>query len=133
MKLDTIKIKGGHELIIKGIQIRVTYDEILVGEPELEDNIRIYDRLDVPANWYVRKCVYSMKSFNLYKKKFLPYTVYIWVSSHKSVNDPKKKFDGSELVIIGTIDCINNFSVQELIEDVIKDFDWEKYAFNINI
>lgn len=131
MKQDTIKIKGGHELIIKGIQIRVTYDEILVGAPELEDNIRIYDRLDVPANWYVRKCVYSMKSFNLDKKKFLPYTVYVWVSSHKSVNDPKKQFDGSELVIIGTIASINNFSVQELIEDVLKDFDWEKYAINI--
>lgn len=128
---DTITIKGGYELIIKGIQIRVTYDEILVGEPELEDNIRIYDRLDVPANWYVRKCVYSIKSFDLDKKKFLPYTVYVWVSSHKSVNDPKKKFDGSELVIIGTIDSINNFSVQELIEDVLKDFDWEKYAINI--
>lgn len=133
MKQDTITIKGGHELIIKGIQIRVTYDEILVGAPELEDNIRIYDRLDVPANWYVRKCVYSMKSFNLDKKKFLPYTVYVWVSSHKSVNDPKKKFDGSELVIIGTIDSINNFSVQELIKDVLKDFDWEKYAKNIKI
>lgn len=131
MKQDTIKIKGGHELIIKGIQIRMTYDEILVGAPELEDNIRIYDRLDVPANWYVRKCVYSIKSFDLDKKKFLPYTVYVWVSSHKSVNDPKKKFDGSELVIIGTIDSINNFSVQELIEDVLKDFDWEKYAINI--
>ncbi len=131
MKQDTIKIKGGYELIIKGIQIRMTYDEILVGAPELEDNIRIYDRLDVPANWYVRKCVYSMKSFNLDKKKFLPYTVYVWVSSHKSVNDPKKQFDGSELVIIGTIDSINNFSVQELIKDVLKDFDWEKYAINI--
>ena len=133
MKQDTITIKGGYELIIKGIQIRVTYDEILVGEPELEDNIRIYDRLDVPANWYVRKCVYSMKSFNLDKKKFLPYTVYVWVSSHKSVNDPKKQFDGSELVIIGTIYSINNFSVQELIKDVLKDFDWEKYAINIRL
>jgi hypothetical protein len=49
------------------------------------------------------------------------------------VNDPKKKFDGSELVIIGTIDSINNFSVSELIEDVLKDFDWEKYAMNIKI
>jgi hypothetical protein len=133
MKQDTIKIKGGHELIIKGIQIRETYDEILVGEPELEDNIRIYDRLDVPANWYVQKCVYSKKSFDLDKKKFLPYTVYVWVSSHKSVNDPKKQFDGSELVIIGTIDSINNFYVQELIEDVIKDFDWEKCAVNYRL
>jgi hypothetical protein len=131
MKNEVIKLNGGHELTIRGIQIETTYAEILAGEPTLEDNIRIYDSLDVPSNWYTRKCVFSMKSFDLDKKKFLPYTVYVWLESHKSVNDPKKKFDGSELVIIGTIDSINNFCVQELIKDVLKDFDWEKYAINI--
>ena len=130
MKQDSIKLKSGHELTIKGIQIKETYGEILVGEPELEDNIRIYDRLDVPANWYVRKCVFSTKSFDLDKMKFLPFTVFIWLESHKSVNDPDDVFDGSELVIIGTIKSIINFSVSELIEEVIKDFDWEKYAIN---
>ena len=133
MKQDAIKINGGHELIIKGIQIMETYGEILIGEPELEDNIRIYDRLDVPANWHVRKCVYSTKSFDLDKKKFLPYTVYVWLESHKSVNDPNKKYDGSELVIIGTVKSIINFSVSELIEDVLTDFHWEKYAMNFKI
>jgi hypothetical protein len=133
MKNEIIKLNSGHELTIRGIQIINTYDEILVGEPTLEDNVRIYDRLDVPANWYVRKCVFSMKSFDLDKKKFLPYTVHVWLESHKSVNDPKNQFDGSELVIIGTIDSINNFCVKELIEDVLKDFDWEKYALNIKI
>ena len=133
MKNETIKLKSGHELTIRGIQILQTYSDILVGEPELEDNIRIYANLDVPANWNTRKCVFSMKSFDLDKKKFLPYTVYVWLESHKSVNDPKNEFDGSELVIIGTIDSINNFCVKELIEDVLKDFDWEKYAVNIKI
>lgn len=133
MKNETIKLKNGHKLTIRGIQILHTYDEILVGEPTLEDNTRIYDRLDVPANWYVRKCVYSVKSFNLEIKKFLPYTVYVWLESHKSVLDPKNQFDMSELVIIGTIDSINNFCVKELIDDVLKDFDWDKYAMNIKI
>lgn len=133
MKNEVIKMKGGHELTIRGIQIQLTYEEILAGEPTLEDNIRIYDSLDVPVNWYVKKCVFSKKSFDLDKKKFLPYTVYVWLESHKSVNDPKNQFDMSELVVIGTIESITNFSVQELIDDVIKDFDWEKYAFNINI
>lgn len=133
MKNETIKLNGGHELTIRGIQIETTYAEILAGEPTLEDNIRIYDSLDVPPNWYARKCVFSMKSFNLDKKKFLPYTVYVWLESHKSVNDPKNQFDMSELVVIGTIESINNFCVKELIEDVIKDFDWEVYAMNILI
>lgn len=132
MKNEVIKLKSGHELTINGIQIQKTYNEILVGEPSLEDNVRIYNSLDVPVNWYVRKCVFSKKSFDLDKKKFEPYTVYVWVESHKSVNDPKNKFDGSELVIIGTIESMINFSVQELVKDVIKDFDWEKYANNFN-
>ena len=131
MKNEVIKLKSGHELTIKGIQIKKTYDEILVGEPSLEDNVRIYNCLDVPSNWYVRKCVFSKKSFDLDKKKFEPYTVYVWVESHKSVNDQKKEFDGSELVIIGTIKDLIIFSVEMLIEDVLIDFEWEKYAFNI--
>ena len=132
MKNEVIKLKSGHELTINGIQIQKTYNEILVGEPSLEDNVRIYNNLDVPVNWYVRKCVFSKKSFNLDKKRFEPYTLWVWVESNKSVNDPKKKFDGSELVIIGTVDSMIDFSVKELVEDVIKDFDWEKYASNFN-
>ena len=131
MKNEVIKLKSGHELTINGIQIQKTYNEILVGEPSLEDNVRIYNSLDVPSNWYVRKCVFSKKSFDLDKKKFEPYTIYVWVESHKSVNDQKKEFDGSELVIIGTIKDMIIFSVEMLIEDVLIDFEWEKYAFNI--
>ncbi len=133
MKNEVIKLKSGHELTIRGIQIETTYAEILAGEPTLEDNIRIYDSLDVPPNWYARKCVFSMKSFGLDKKKFAPFIVYVWVESHKSVDDPNNQFDMSELVIIGTINSINNFCVKELINDVLKDFDWEKYAVNIEI
>ena len=131
MKNEVIKLKSGHELTINGIQIQKTYNEILVGEPSVEDNVRIYNSLDVPSNWYVRKCVFSKKSFDLDKKKFEPYTIYVWVESHKSVNDQKKEFDGSELVIIGTIKDMIIFSVEMLIEDVLIDFEWEKYAFNI--
>jgi hypothetical protein len=132
MKNEIIKLNSGHELTIKGIQIKATYDEILVGEPSLEDNVRIYNRLDVPSDWYLRKCVFSKKSFNLDKKRFEPYTLWVWAESNKSVNDPKKKFDGSELVIIGTVNSMIDFSVKKLVEDVIKDFDWEKYAKNFN-
>lgn len=133
MKNQIIKLNSGHDLTIKGIQIKATYNEILVGEPSLEDNVRIYNSLDVPSNWYVRKCVFSKKSFDLDKKKFEPYTIFVWVESQKSVNDPKIEFDGSELVIIGTIKDLHSFSVEMLIEDAILDFDWEKYAINVKI
>lgn len=132
MKNEVIKLKSGHELTINGIQIQKTYNEILVGEPSLEDNVRIYNSLDVPVNWYVRKCVFSKKNFDLEKKRYEPYTLYVWVESNKSVNDPTNEFDGSELVIIGTVDSMIDFSVKELVEEIIKDFEWDKYASNFN-
>lgn len=49
------------------------------------------------------------------------------------MHDLEKKFDGSKWFSISTIDCINNFSVQKLIEDVLKFIGQEKYALNINI
>lgn len=130
MKNEVIKLNSGCELTIKGIQIQKTYNEILVGDVTLEDNVRIYNNLDVPPNWYARKCVFSKKSFDLEKKKFEPYTVFIWLESQKSVNDPNNKFDGSELVIISTVKDLFSFSFEILIQENIMDFDWEKYAVN---
>jgi hypothetical protein len=130
MKDEAIKLKSGLDLNIRGIQILCTYDEIIVGEPTVENNIKIFNRLDVPSHWSVRKCVVSVQSFDVNKKKILPYTIYVWLDSNKIVDEHKHHFDGSELVLISTI---KNFCVKELIEDVLKDFDWEKYAMNIKI
>jgi hypothetical protein len=63
-------------------------------------------------------------------KTFKPYTVFLWLSSDKSVNDPQNKFDGSEVVIVWTIEDLFTFSVNSLIDDGIKEFDWEKSAKN---
>jgi hypothetical protein len=59
--------------------------------------------------------------------------VFLWLSSDKSVNDPQNKFDGSEVVIVWTIDDLFMFSINSLIEEGIKDIDWENYAHNIFI
>lgn len=133
MKKDIIKLECGHEVEVIAIDISRTYGEFLVGEPRFEDNIYVYENLKAPNHWGIRKTVKNTESFDLDLKHFKKYTIYLWLASNKSVNDPKKKFDGSELVIIGTFDSINNFSVPELIEDVLKDFDWEKYAINIRL
>jgi hypothetical protein len=42
-------------------------------------------------------------------------------------------FDGTEIVIVWTIDDLFKFSINSLIEEGIKDIDWENYAHNIFI
>lgn len=133
MKNQTIKLNCGHEVEVIAIDIRRTYGEILDGSPSFEDNFHVYENLKAPEHWGKRKTVYNKESFSLDLELFKPYTIYIWLSSHKSVNDPKNKFDGSEVVVVWTIDDMLSFSINSLIEDGIKDFDWENCAENFSI
>lgn len=130
MKKQTIKLDCGHEVEVIAIDIRRTYGEFLAGEPTLEDNIYVIENLKVPEQWGKRKTIKYMDSFDLNMKTFKPYTVFLWLSSDKSVNDPQNKFDGSEVVIVWTIEDLFTFSVNSLIEDGIKGFDWENNSEN---
>jgi hypothetical protein len=130
MKNQTIKLDCGHEVEVIAIDIRRTYGEFLAGEPTFEDNIYVIENLKVPEHWGKRKTVKYTDNFNLNLKTFKPYTVFLWLSSDKSVNDPQNKFDGSEVVIVWTIDDLFSFSVNSLIEDGFKVFDWENHARN---
>jgi len=130
MKNQTIKLDCGYEIEVIAIDIRRTYVEFLVGCPRFEDNVYVYENLKVPEEWGKRKTVMNMESFNLELKRFKPYTVFMWLSSNKSMNDPQKKFDGSEVVVAWTIDDLFSFSVNSLIDDGIKEFDWEGNAEN---
>ena len=133
MKKQTIKLDCGYEVEIIAIDIRRTYGEFLAGEPTLEDNIYVIENLKVPEHWGKRKTIKYMDSFNLNMRTFKPYTVFLWLSSDKSVNDPQNKFDGSEVVIVWTIEDLFTFSVNSLIADGIKGFDWKSVAINTNI
>ena len=133
MKKQTIKLDCGHVVEVIAIDIKRTYGEFLAGEPTLEDNIYIIENLKVPEHWGKRRTVKYMNSFDLNLKTFKPYTVFLWLSSDKSVNDPQNKFDGSEIVIVWTIDDLFTFSVNSLIEDGIKGFDWENYSVNTQL
>lgn len=133
MKKQTIKLDCGHEVEIIAIDIRRTYGEFLAGEPTLEDNIYVIENLKVPEHWGKRKTIKYRDSFDLNMKTFKSYTVFLWLSSDKSVNDPQNKFDGSEVVIVWTIDDLFTFSVNSLIEDGIKGFDWVNHAINTSI
>lgn len=133
MKKQTINLDRGHEVEVIAIDIRRTYGEFLAGEPTFEDNIYVIENLKAPEHWGKRKTVKYMDSFNLDLKTFKPYTVFLWLSSDKSVNDPQNKFDGSEVVIVWTIEDLFTFSVNSLIADGIKSFDWENHAINTQL
>ena len=133
MKKQTIKLDCGHVVEVIAIDIRRTYGEFLAGEPTLEDNINVVENLKVPEHWGKRKTVKYLDSFNLDLKTFKPHTVFLWLSSDKSVNDPQNKFDGSEVVIVWTIEDLFTFSVNSLIADGIKSFDWENHAINTQL
>ena len=130
MKNQTIKLDCGHEVEVIAINIRRTYGEFLAGQPTFEDNIYVIENLKVPEHWGNRKTIRYLDSFDLNVKTFKPYTVFLWLSSDKSVNDPQNKFDGSEVVIVWTIEDLFTFSVNSLIEDGIKGFDWENNSEN---
>lgn len=133
MKKDTIKLDCGQKVEVMAIDIRRTYGEFLAGEPTFEDNIYVVENLKAPEHWGKRKTVKYMDSFDLNLKRFKPYTVFLWLSSNKSVNDPQNKFDGSEVVAVWTIDDLFTFSVNSLIDDGIKGFDWKSVAINTSI
>ena len=133
MKNQTIKLDCGHEVEVIAINIRRTYGEFLAGQPTFEDNIYVIENLKVPEHWGNRKTIRYLDSFDLNVKTFKPYTVFLWLSSDKSVNDPQNKFDGSEVVIVWTIEDLFTFSVNSLIEDGIKGFDWENYSVNLSL
>jgi hypothetical protein len=130
MKKQTIKLDCGHEVEVIAIDIRRTYGEFLAGQPTFEDNIYVVENLKAPEHWGKRRTVKYMDSFNLDLNTFKPYTVFLWLSSNKSVNDPQNKFDGSEVVVVWTIDDLFSFSVNSLIDDGVKEFDWGKYGDN---
>lgn len=133
MNNEVIKLKNGHEVEVIAIDISRTYGEFLAGEPSFEDNFHIYENLKAPEHWGKRKTVINNRSFDLDLKHFKKYTVYLWLSSNQSVNDPHQKFDGSEVVVVWAIDDLFSFSINSLIEERIKEFDWEKYAVNTMI
>ncbi len=130
MKNETIKLKSGYELTVTAIQIRETYIDVLVGEPFVEDNFNIYQKLACPKDWGVTRCIKRTADFN-FLKTFRPYIVWVWLQADKPVNDKKGKFDYSELALIFTVDSIFDFSVEKNVKEILKDFNWEQHAVNL--
>lgn len=133
MKTKRLHLACGHVIEVIAINIKRTYGEIIESSPNYMDNEYVRDKLDFPIEWGVRKAIYADKHFHYNKEAYRPYIVCMWFSSHKSVNDPNKEYDGSEVVVMWTINDIINFSVENLMSIGLKEFDWEKYAKNFKL
>jgi hypothetical protein len=127
----SLRTQHGLELQIRAIEIVETYkEEFLVGEPDLLDNIRVYNGINCPDNWRVERCVIRQADFNVNQPKYDPYTVAVWLRSNQSVNDPNGQYDFSELVLVFTIESIIDFSVQHALQSKLKNFNWQDFALN---
>ncbi len=120
--------------IVKALLIEETYKNLyLVGNIIPEDNKRILQGIKIPGSWNTNAFAISQNSFSLEKHKFDPFTVYVWVESSFSVNDFKRDYFGSELVIVFTIENITDISVSELLTKALKEVSWDDHAINISI
>jgi hypothetical protein len=128
---ENLKLENGLKLQIRAIQIVETYkEEFILGEPDTLDNIRVYNGINCPKNWRTTACVFNKRDFNINQPLFDPYTVAIWLRSNESVNDPIGEYDYSELVLVFTIESVIDFSVQQVIQSKMKNFNWQDFAMN---
>jgi hypothetical protein len=121
------KLKCGTMVIIEEIQISQTYGEVIGGD-NIESNIYLYDKLSAPKSWGQRKTVFNKKDFDL-NQEWQFYTVNVWLTG-EAINDSKGVFDGSEVVVLFTVDSIMDKTIKEIILENLLDFDYKSKAEN---
>jgi hypothetical protein len=121
------RLKCGTMVIIEEIQISQTYGEVIGGD-NIDSNIYLYDKLSAPKSWGERKTVFNKKDFDL-NEEWQFYTVNVWLTS-EAINDSKDIFDGSEVVVLFTVDSILDKTIKELILENLVDFDYKSKAEN---
>ncbi len=121
------RLKCGTMVIIEEIQISQTYGEVIGGN-NIDSNIYLYDKLSAPKSWGERKTVFNKKDFDL-NQEWQFYTVNVWLTG-EAINDSKGIFDGSEVVVLFTVDSILDKTIKELILENLVDFDYKSKAEN---
>ncbi|MFZ4435943.1 MAG: hypothetical protein ACOYOR_05505 [Flavobacterium psychrophilum] len=124
------RLKCGTMVIIEEIQISQTYGEVIGGN-NIDSNIYLYDKLSAPKSWGQRKTVFNKKDFDL-NQEWQFYAVNVWLTS-EAINDSKGIFNGSEVVVLFTVDSILDKTIKELILENLVDFDYKSKAENFII
>lgn len=124
-KMIKIKLNSGREVSVEGFSFGYTYGGLYEGLPNEKMNNDIFDRSSYPNNWGPRKVLKIRPPKSDFEKALKPTDYAAWLHSNEPI-DPE--YHGSELVVIWFGDPPNGKTVEEIIEQGIKDIDWESNA-----
>lgn len=131
MRNLTIQLSNGRKITIEGFYMIPTYSGLISGEPDEELNHAVLRKTSYPSAWGERKVVYKQANIKISDTELKPFIYSAWLTS-KPINDKKKQFDGSSIIIVWCGSEPKNKSIQDIILVELENFDWN-HAENFNI
>lgn len=121
-----VKLNNGKYANLESFHLSFTYAGLMEGAPGKETNQIIIDEIRDFKVWGKRK-VYSISPREEDLEEALPlFSCFAWISSFAPVKDPLS--DGSELVMHWFEKSMEGKSIQQMIQSVIDQIDWENEA-----
>lgn len=127
--MENIKLASGKIVTLESFHITKTYAGLLAGNPSKEVNLEIINNISYPKNWGVRKSYFDKSKVYLSEDILKPFVCTAWLSA-EPINDKKKEYDGSSIVIIWLVDDFKGKSIEELIVSDLGKFEWDNIAEN---
>lgn len=115
-------LSSGRKVKLDGFYFGITYGGLLEGIVDDELNREFFKELSYPRNWGNRRSLKIAPTEVEFSSILKPYYCAAWLSSHEI-----KEGDGSELVVIWLTERID-LPILELIQDGVKDFEWDQEA-----
>lgn len=121
-----ITLNSGIETQLKGFHLSMTYGGVMEGAPGKELNELTIEMIQGSKKFGDRKLFLSQVG-ELDLDKPLPYfSCFAWLSSYGPANDIYA--DGSEMVIHWFENSIQDRPIAQIIEEAVKNLNWEKEA-----
>lgn len=116
-------------LTVESFYMTATYAGLLIGEPNEEINKSIISEISHPRNFTNKKHVVEESNMYLASNVLKPniYSVYL---TGDPINDITEDFHGSQLIVSWFGDSAFAKSIQDIIANGLKDFDYSKHAEN---
>ena len=120
-----IQLKCGREVKVDGFEFGYTYGGLLEGMPNKRMNQNIFENTTYPSKWGPRKVLKIKPERKEFRNSLKPTHYSVWLTSYKPINP---NYQGSELVVIWFEELPNGKTVEEIIENGVRDIDWDKHA-----
>lgn len=116
-------------LTVESFYMTATYAGLLIGEPNEEINKSIISDISHPRNFTNKKHVFEESNMYLASNVLKPniYSVHL---TGKPINDISEDFHGSQLIVSWFGDNALVDSIEAIITNGLKDFDYAKHAEN---